>query len=304
MGGVCMSVAQQSKTRKRTSNKRHSDLTDAEKRKFGAPHIGTLFSELNTELNEIWEDFKAINFYLLKVHELTKLNSIERVAVPRLVSKPRMEQLSPSAVYGIISRIKDKTAGRHAFIDAISAFEHFISMLVFKVYLDFPQKLRGLSRQLDTENVSRQQKLIDIIFDSADRYEMLHKLIEEKVRSIFYGNPIDLFSKDKALIEFGTHFKKNKSSLLVELAEIIARRNIIMHNHGRVDRKYLNEVAGASLKLGQKAVIDEQYLKRALLVMKELAADAGQLVATNIYKEPLFGRAKRVQDAAMRKPLK
>jgi hypothetical protein len=297
-------TTQKSKVKIRASNKRRSELTDAEIKKFGAPHIGTLFSNFNTELNEIWEDFKSLDFYLLEVHKLTKLGSIERVVVPRLVSKPPMEQLSASAVYGIISRITGKTAGRHAFVDAIGAFEHFISMLVFKVYLDFPRKLRGLSRQLETGNASRQQKLLDMIFDSADRYEMFHKLIEEKVRSIFYGNPVDLFSKDKAFIEFGTHFKEKKSLLLVELAEIIARRNIIMHNEARVDRKYLNEVANTNLKLGQKPSIDELYLRRALLIMKDLAADAAQLVATNIYKEPLFGRAKQIQDAAEKRPIK
>jgi len=299
-----MTKAQKPNGRTRTSSKRHSELTDDEKRKFGAPHIGVLFASFNSQLNEIWEDFKSLDYYLLEIHKLTKADSIERVVVPRLVSKPRMEKLSASAVYGIIDRIRGKAAGRHAFIDAIAAFEHFISMLVFKVYLDFPRKLRGVSRAVENETGSRQQKLLDIIFDSADRYEMIHKLIEEKVRGIFYGNPVDLFSKDKALIEFGSHFKEHKSLLLTELAEIIARRNVIMHNEGRIDRKYLNEVASHTLKLGQKVSIDEMYLRRALLVMKDLAADAAQLVATNIYKEALFGRAKRVQDAAKKGPLK
>jgi hypothetical protein len=299
-----MSTNGQSRGAGRDASKRHSDLTDAEKKKFGAPHIGSLISKFNSELNEIWEDYKALDFYLLETHKQIKVGSMACVIIPRLVSKPRMERLSAAAIYGIISRVRDKTAGRHAFIDAIGLFEHFISMLVFKVYLDYPSKLKGLSQQTEMEDASRQQRLLRVIFESVDRNEMIHKLIEEKVRGIFYGNPIDLFSKDKALIEFGDHFKKNKTSLLEELAEIIARRNIITHNQGRVDRKYLREVSTASVRLGQRAKIDEEYLRRALLVMKELAADAAQLVATNIYKEPLFGRAKRVQEAAKKRPLK
>jgi hypothetical protein len=177
-----------------------------------------------------------------------------------------------------------------------------MSMLVFKVYLDFPGKLRSL-RQGETDGADRQQKLMEVIFESLDRNEMIHKLIEEKVRNIFYGNPIDLFSKDKALVEFGSFFKNNKATLLGELAEIIARRNVTMHNDGRIDRKYLREVPNSKLNLGQKATIDEKYLGRALLVLKDLAADAAQLVATNIYKEPLFGRAKRIQDAAKKRPI-
>jgi hypothetical protein len=178
----------------RTSNKLQKELTEAEKQKFGAPHIAALFA--NTELNEIWEDYIALNFYLLEVHRQIKAKAVERVVISRLVNKPRMQQLGANAIYGIINRIRRKRSGLHAFIDAISLFEHFMSMLVFKVYLDFPAKLKGLSQQGEVETGVRQQKLIDVIFESSDRHEMIHKLVEEKVRGIFYGNPIDLFAKD------------------------------------------------------------------------------------------------------------
>jgi hypothetical protein len=37
--------------------------------------------------------------------------------------------------------------------------------------------------------------------------------------------------------------------------------------------------------------------------MKDIAADAAQLVATNVYKEALRGRAKKIQLAAKHKPV-
>ncbi len=121
------------RTKSPTSGKLQKELTDSERHKLGARNIGTMFSSLNTELNEIWEDFIAIDFYMLEVHRQIKAKTISRVVVPRLVSKPRMQAISAGDVYGIISRIREHTSGRHAFIDAISSFEQFMSMLVFKV---------------------------------------------------------------------------------------------------------------------------------------------------------------------------
>jgi hypothetical protein len=129
------------KVKSLTSRKSQKELTEAERQGFGPRYIGALLANLNTELNEIWEDYVAINFYLLEVHRQIKSKTLGRVIVPRLVSKPRMQPLGASAIYGIISRIRATTSGRHAFIDAVGIFEQFMSMLVFKVYLDFPRKL-------------------------------------------------------------------------------------------------------------------------------------------------------------------
>jgi hypothetical protein len=106
----------------------------------------------------------------------------------------------------------------------------------------------------------------------------------------------------KAAVGFGPHFKDKQGPLLEALREITARRNVIIHNEGRIDRKYVFEVS-TTLRLGQKVDIDETYLRRSLLVMKDLAADAAQLVAKNIYKKPLYGRVKKIQLAAKHRPV-
>jgi hypothetical protein len=290
------------KRKSATAGKRQSELTDAEKLKLGAGNIGSLFSELNSELNEIWEDFIAVDYYLREVHGQIKAKTLDRLVIPRLVSRSGMMPISVDATYGIISRIRERTSPRHAFIDAISAFEQFMSALVFQVYMDFPRKLKGL--KAGDEEQKRQQKLLEVILGSEDRHEMIHKLVEEKVRGIFYGNPTELFTKDKVAIGFGNHFEANRRPQLEVFREMTARRNVIVHNKGRIDRKYLSEVGAGPLNYGQKVSIDEQYLKRAILIMKDLAADAAQLTATHVYREPLFGRAKKVQIAARKRPMK
>ena len=286
----------------RISSKLRKELSASEKQRFGAPTVGVLFNKFNSGINEIWEDHIALTVYMHEIHKQIKTGTVERLKLPRLVRTPSLQPLSQNAIYGIINRIRIKRCGMHAFIDGVSLFEQFMSSLVFNVYVDYPRKLMGLSRD-GAEAESRRLKLIEVIFESSDRDEMIHKLVEEKVRSIFYGNPLDLFAGNRADIGFGTYFKDNHPRLLEAFREITARRNIIIHNEARVDRKYRVEVPGTKLKLGQSVDISQEYLRVALLVMKDLAASAAQCVATNVYKEPLVGRAKRVQEAAVKEPI-
>ena len=100
---------------------------------------------------------------------------------------------------------------------------------------------------------------------------MFHKLCRGKCQRYVLWNPLDLFERDKARIGFQSFFKHNKKPLLETFQEITARRNVIVHNEGRIDRKYVFEVKNTSLSLGQKVGIDEQYLRRSLLVIKDLS---------------------------------
>ena len=262
-----------------------------------------MFRAFNFNLNEIWEDYISITFYMRKIHDGVKSGEIAPVSIPKLVLKPRLQPANRKVIYGIIHRISSKTSGVHAFIDAVSLFEHFMSNLVLRVYIDFPAKLKGLNKDSGEEADTRRKKLLDVIIDSANRDEMIQKLIEEKIRGLFYGNPSDLFERDKANIGFNKHFREKQASLVSAFQEITARRNIIMHNDGRVDRKYLSEVPGSVLKLGDSVYIDDAYLREALLVIKELAASSAQLVTTNVYKRSVRGKIRKIQIAAGRKPV-
>ncbi|MFC6387744.1 hypothetical protein [Methylorubrum zatmanii] len=284
------------------SSKLQRDLTQAEKEAFAAPNISGLFKNLNSGLNEIWEDYLTINYYLGEVHTGIKRGKLPRVTIDKLVHRDGAEPAAANTIYGILSRFKNKSLSRHAFIDGVSLFELFMSRLTFLVHIDYPAKLKGLANDQGSENESRKSKLIDMILDSSDRHEIIHKLIEEKVRGIFYGNPVDLFKKDKARIGFGTYFKDNHTQLLEAFKEITARRNIIIHNESRVDRKYLLEVETSSLKLGSVADITEDYLKTSLLVMKDLGAASAQRVANSVYKQPLGGIVKKIEVAAKKHP--
>jgi hypothetical protein len=139
---------------------------------------------------------------------------------------------------------------------------------------------------LAIETVEQQSKLIKIIIESNDKSEMVWKIAEEKIRGIFYGNPVDLFEKDKAKIGLNNHFKDNYKLALQEYKEVIARRNIITHNNGKVDRKYLREAKGTILSLGEKVNITKPYLKEAIFLLHGLSTKVVELIIKNNYGAP------------------
>jgi hypothetical protein len=115
------------------------------------------------------------------------------------------------------------------------------------------------------------------------------------VRSIFYGNPTEFFTKDKKVrLELGSYFTDRHSRNLTHFAEIIARRNILAHNGGRVDSKYLREVKDAEFTFGQKVSVDKEYLRHSIIVLRGLAAIASLKIIQNVYKRTAKGRVGRV----------
>jgi hypothetical protein len=269
------------------ARKLRRDLSQTDLERFGASNIGTLFRKYYSDSNEIWEDYIAINFYLGRVHALLKDDVVDAIELPFVNQPTNAQTLSKNTIYGIINRITNRTNGLHAFIDSVILFEHLVQTLVFEVYTTFPDKLKGLSKDFGDERDDRRGKLLEIILRSVDRDEMIQKLVEEKVRSLFYGNPAALFEKDKANIGFGKLFQEKRNELVVKFQEIVARRNIIVHNQARVDRKYNAEVSGSKFKLGASVSISEEYLRSTIAVLQELAALSAAQVTFAVYKTPV-----------------
>ena len=246
----------------------------------GYKKIATRFKNFRKEMVSIWEAFIAIDYYMDNIHQFIKDDKISTLELPNLPNNSK-KQLTKKNTFGVISHIVDKKNPRNALIDSISCFEHFISFVVYTVYLDFPMLLKNNSGD---ESTGRQDKLIDIILDSDDKNQMIEKIVEEKVKGLLYGNPADFFIKDKAKLNFKNYFKDNHIDLIEKYIEINARRNIYIHNNGKVDSKYLHEVKNSQYKKGQIAKIDKEYLKLTINTLKGLGSIITVCVFKNIYK--------------------
>jgi len=246
--------------------------------------ISVGFKHFRRDIHSIWEDLVATELYLSKVHNLIKKNQMDLLKLPNLDDLQPDINFSKDRTFGVLHRIRTEKIYRNALIDSISCFENYLSFLVYNVYIDKPEILKNI---FGDETEKREIKLINIILESDDKEQMIERIIEEKIRSMLYGNPSDFFIKDKARLHLKEYFETNRKELNSYI-EINARRNIFIHNKGRVDSKYLSEVGKVFTPLynkNQVAKLDIEYIKKTIITLKIIASIVTVIVFEKIYKD-------------------
>jgi hypothetical protein len=190
--------------------------------------------------------------------------------------------------FGAIDHLRRKSEPRTILLEAVAYFEDYLGWLTEKVLLDDPKLLKSDAPTADKEET----KLISLIVDSFDKTEIIERIVEEKVRGIFYGNPVDFFIKPKTKLRFQKYFQSKCQTQLAQYAEITARRNVIAHNNGRVDRKYLREVENPQFTLNQAVPLSSAYLRETIGLLLCLAARATELVLIGHYSSRAGGKLR------------
>jgi hypothetical protein len=164
---------------------------------------------------------------------------------------------------------------------SIALFEAFVSDVASAAYLSDPERFL-LSDTSQDSTEKENHKVTEILIKSDTKEDALEKIVEEKLRSIFYGNPINAFIKYQ---KNGTH-KDGKLRLglnrplhshcardLKLYAEMVGRRNAIVHNAGIIGGKYFREIEEIpeKLSLNSKVQITEPYLFACLRTLDKLA---------------------------------
>ncbi len=249
------------------------------------PKLHVRYKRFQKEQRDIWESFSVVEFYVPKIIKAIKEDVFPSLTTDRVWTDGD-RTLDNNNTYGALTSLEKRRNPKSTLLEAVLVFEDYMSDLIELVYLDIPNKLISIH---DDNNESGYQKLLKLMLNSTDKDEMIERLVEEKIRGIFYGNPLDVFEKDKAKLEFGTFFKENYSNELNEFRKIVAVRNVVAHNNGKIDRKFQREV-NYSVKLGQKINIDRDFIKNAIYVLSLLAAQSTRLVVERIYKETPKGQ--------------
>lgn len=251
------------------------------------PKIHTGFKNYRRKLRHEWEEFCFIRFYEDRLHKEIKSSNFPPLEfVPFMAPETMKRATSRENSMSILGQVMRNSIKHRVVLDGIGAFENYLCDLAETVLLDYPSKLKTKQEYMSEQDF----KLINVVIDSNDKDEILSRIVEEKIRSIFYGNPTDFFLKDKAKLEFRDHFKSDAKELVTEYSEIVARRNIIVHNAGRIDRKYILESGLSGLKLGNKLPLDYAYLKRMMCVLEWLAAHATDRTIQNVYQAQARGK--------------
>jgi hypothetical protein len=254
------------------------------------------FSLYRRDIKNVWEEFNLINHSLKEARELQKHKSYITPFQRELLLDNTIYEYKDQDVYNFIARLTNEKLPQKSLVEAVASTETYLQDLTALVYRDFPGKVT----HQNADTPQSQLKLTQLIVNSVDKTEMIEKLIEEKIRGIFYGNPVDFFTKDKAQIGINDFIKNNCVKGIAEYSEIIARRNIIIHNDNKVDSKYIKEVVGTAFTVGQKPTTDKPYLRKSIITLRGASALATKLCLENIYNQPMNGnRIERHSNTAI-----
>ena len=215
-----------------------------------APKLHTRFKIFDKEMRDIWESYELIQYLTEAQHDLikeTQRNAPGTHVFTRSNLYGDTKQVSAQDAYGALSHLHRKLNPRHALVDAVAAFEEFVGSVMETVLSNKPDLLKNESSTSDKEEI----KLVNWILESSTKQEILDRVIEERIRSLFYGNPVEVLTKPKSKLRVCDYFSQPQCAPHISrFAEIIARRNVIAHNDGHVDRKYLREVSNTPFLLG------------------------------------------------------
>ncbi len=243
----------------------------------GIAEIVKRYNNYYSEISELWEDFLFVEYYYPQLHRLIKKESIPLMQFES-VRTTYKAPFKKDFIYGVIDRGIKKGNPIRTLLQAVLITEDFLQKITYRIYRDFPYKLSS-----NEETSEQQLKLLKIITESSDKDEMISIIAEEKIRGIFYGKPSDFFTKDKARIGIDKNLKTYYKSAIQHYEEIIARRNVLAHNNGRVDRKYLRETTNSPYKLGDTIVLEKGYLKKSIQILFGLTTVATKQALESSY---------------------
>lgn len=136
----------------------------------------------------------------------------------------------------------------------IVRFEEFISNFITSIFLMFPDKY------LNNKCVHFSE------IEDLGTEEIKENIIIREVEGIMHQSYTEWF---KLFESHKMSFEQCKEEMLL-LREIYARRNILVHNSGRVNNIYLKNVRDSKYKSGDLLTVDNTYLVNAFATIKTL----------------------------------
>jgi hypothetical protein len=165
---------------------------------------------------------------------------------------------------------RDDLINEKIIIDAYSALEIFLADCYYNIFKNFPMFLGDVA----SVNVA------DLFFEDADVCK--RNFIESKVKEMAQDNIQNM------VLGFNRKFKVKVDIgqvLLDHAYEIALVRNLIIHNNGRVNRIYLNNIKRlkkVNYIMQDRTMISSEILADIALVVKEVSFNICDLVKTTV----------------------
>jgi hypothetical protein len=258
------------------------------RRSAGSPGgaIETRYRAYVRQLNELWEGYEILRAVFPIARPAIKAGaSVTFRSIPQPNNSKR---LSVNDAMGVISRYETLTAPAQTLVQAISLFEQLLADIALRVWVDYPAEV--YRSNLTVSEDRWQANLLQIILESSDREEIMERLARSRIQTIGLGNVVEILTRDALRLRVAAHFETGHDDLVETLKEASARRNLWVHNDGRVDRRYRNAVPASTLRLGARAAVDTDYLLGALAAVRTLGSCVAYMAVTANYHRKPRGR--------------
>jgi hypothetical protein len=193
--------------------------------------------------------------------------------------KPTKEQISKlvSVLKGLhyLAPFQVKLLYKSSFVMLVSYFDFLISDLIHYFYQTYPESLSGKELSITLNEL----KLFDHLT------EAINHVVSKEVDNVLYGNLED----QKRYFE--NYLKIDLKESIIhwgKINEAIERRNIIVHNNSKINRRYLRNVdlsvipgKTKDLKEGKEIGIDKDYFT---IVFDEILI-AGIILTQNCWRK-------------------
>jgi hypothetical protein len=136
-------------------------------------------------------------------------------------------------------------------------------------YLAYLSELLALIFEAQPNTLrSNEQVTVDFILEHSDFEDLLNGLIEKKVMELSFKGMRDLAKYLDSRLKFALF--KNDDDLLTAV-KIIEDRNILIHNRGIINRRYLKHCPQTSLNLGETIRLEPGAVLKDLLFLQNNA---------------------------------
>jgi hypothetical protein len=211
--------------------------------------------ELDKAALEKREKLKGILRGIPENQDIKSRKNISEEAIEGL-SHTIISLLRDNVVWPWIDKDRMGLLFRTSFVMLLSYFDYLMSDIIYYYYKIYPNALSGTDLTIS---------LVDLK-QCPDREGAIDFILEKKVESVLYKN------LNSQLLFLKNDLKTNVNKKIIEweiINEAVERRNLLVHNDGIVNRRYLKNVKGLiadkekkGLAVGDILTVEEGYFKQ------------------------------------------
>ena len=254
------------------------------------PYYQQLLWETEEFLNDLEcakEMFETITPVLKEKDEKRKKKIDESLESFKTLSKKDNinKEISITKIRNLMTAIKQLSRANQMFrtnsnVLLVSRYDEFISNVLKIYYKAFPNKLKNPDKTISYDEIVELNS-VESIKDA---------FIDKEIDRLLRGSHVDQIDFIDNNLKLGI---KEHCTKIKDFIEITERRNIIVHNGGRVNKQYLhvckkNDIKiNAKIKDGSILSVTDEYFEQAFACVFELGLRIGQSSVRRLFPESL-----------------